>query len=121
MEQVQGEEEVLRVKELVGLAKEVAFVRLNGAFERSGGRRHLPRLEQRCAGPRHLQKNILTQDGKIPLENILVVRVPPEALLIRIVVAPRMALAVAIPLGETDAPAIYDQTDMVLFLLLHRP
>src|SRR5215831_4417233 len=116
MKQVQGEEKVLRIKELIGPAEEVGFMWTCSAFKRRRGRRHLPRLEERLADPGDLQKNVLAQDGKITLEHILVVWVPPVALLVRIVVAERMALPVAIPFRKTDAPAILDRNKMIIFL-----
>src|SRR5262245_1801212 len=118
MKQVHGEEKVLRVEELIGSVKEVRGVRPGRAFERRRGRGHLARLDYRFTDCRDLQKYIVAQDGIIALEDILVIRVPPVALFVRIVVAKGMALAVAIPLREADPPAIFERDKMVLFLLV---
>src|SRR6516162_2438453 len=113
MKQVYGEEKVLQVKELIGSVKEVRRVRPGGAFERRCGRGNLARFDYRFADRRDLQENVVAQDGIIPLEDILVVRVPPVDLFVGIVVAEGMALAVAIPLREADPPAVFERNEMV--------
>ena len=120
VEQVQRQEEILRVQDLVRIAKEVLVAGIGTALKRRGGRGHLPRFDQGLGRGRHFQKDILADDRVVALEDILVVRVPPVSLDVRIVIDRRMLLIIAVPFWEADPPAVLRRDEVVVFLPFQR-
>ena len=61
---------------------------------------------------------MLAKDRIIALEDVLVEGVPDVARLVGVIVDRRMALAIAVPGGEADPPAILDRDEMTVLLRL---
>src|SRR5260370_31851455 len=86
------------------------------AVERRRGGRHLAKIEQHRVGRRDDKEGMLADDGIVALEDILIVRVPPVALLVGIVLAERVPLVIAIPRRKADAPAVFHGHEMAALL-----
>ena len=120
MEQIEGQQKGLRVQELIGVPKEILLALIDGAFKGCRAGRNLVLLKQGDGRRGDFQKDILAQDRIVPLQDILVVGVPPVPGHVGIVVHRGMSLAIAIPFGKADAPAIFHRHKMIVLLPLAR-
>ena len=66
------------------------------------------------------QENILANDQVVAFQHILIERVPPVALDIRIVIHRRMVFTVAIPSWKAAAPAVLHGNKMGIILVIPR-
>ncbi len=118
MEQVQANRQELRKEHLLRPAEEVEGGRPFRALERSGGCRHRPRVEHGHTAEAGVQEGVLADDGIIALEDVQVEGVPDVARLVGVTIEERMALVVAVPARQADAPAIFDRDKMAILLHL---
>ena len=96
-------------EELVGVAEEFGLVRMAACF-RTASSASAPaglRTALMLVG-RDVEERVLADDRVVALEHVLVIRIALAAQVVRIVVQRRMVLAVAVPLGEADPPAVLD-------------
>ena len=120
MKQVKRDREEIEREEAVGPAEEVARERAFRALERRGLGGDLPAFKVEVGDGCDIEKRMLANDRIIALEHVLVVRIEPASGAIRVVIGDRMALAIPVPGGVADAPAIFDRNEMVRFLELRR-
>src|SRR5262249_58620531 len=82
--------------------------------------RQLSGLEQGVAGGGQLEEGVLPDNRVIPLEDALVIGVPPVPDAVGVIFQAGVAAVLAIPFGERRAPAVLDGDEMGVRLLLAR-
>ena len=116
----EGEGVVLEKQEAVGVAEEVLLPRRRRRFERRVRRRHLAEHGNRPADHFHVKESVLADDREILLEEVLGVGIEDVSEGVGVVVEALVPLAVAIPGGHPDPPAVLDGDEVARLLLLAR-
>ena len=115
LEETERQDEVLVDEDLIAGAEELRFSGLGRAGV--ARQRDPPQLQQAVADGRHAQEVALSEDRIIALEDVLVVRIPPAPSHVRRLQRP----LVAVPVGESQAPAVEDRHEVGAGLDRNRP
>ena len=106
--EVKLEFEVVDEEVLFGITVEFCLSRVGGAFERRCGDGCMAKFMEHEVDSGDIQKRVLSDDGVVTFEDILVVGVPPIACFPWLIDAPGVRFAVALPVREACAPAVFD-------------
>src|SRR5262249_19654214 len=100
VKEIERGNEILLQTNFVTTAEEVWIVRIERAL--SARRRQANERPNRVADPGQLEKDVLADDRVVALEHVLIVRIPPMTLRVRVFA--RRTPRIAIPRWQVDTP-----------------
>src|SRR5205085_109092 len=107
LEELEGQDPILVEQDLVARAEELELPGIGGADVAADG--DPAELEQAVADGRDREEILLPEDRVVTLDDVLVVRVPPVAPGVRVVLDRTL---VAIPVGEPETPPVGDRHEV---------
>jgi hypothetical protein len=106
--EVELEFKVVDEEVLLGVAVEFGLSGVNGAFERRCGDGCLAEFMEHEVDGGDIQEGVLPEDWVVAFQDILVIGVPPVSFFPGLINAAGVRIAVALPVRESGAPAVFD-------------